>query len=663
MSSLPVVQDTPAPVRPRPAPPSVAAGQVAREAFGDRGFENARALAEAIVPGGRILPRADAAAADRLARLIGSFDGRSLKHYAKLLRSLDAFAFSRHGRRFAKLDDEKRAELVWSLHSGTDPVRRALFLALTYPVKNAYFDDPSIYESYGCVWKNDGAAEKPPAYMRQVSAARDLPVGEVLECDVVVVGTGAGGAVVAKELAERGVAVLLVEEGEFHKRSDFPRRSIPATQMLYRRSGITGVVGNCVIPIPIGKSVGGSTTINSGTCFRIPDWISDRWENELGLAEISAEALAPYYQKVEQTLEVGPSSKDARGPVSDVIAEGCASLGWSHFPVRRNAPDCDGQGVCQWGCPTDAKRSMNVSYVPLALQRGAQLVTGLEVTEVLMERGRAVGIRGRALPDGRSVEVRARGVILACGAMLTPLLLLRNGIANSSGHVGRNLSIHPATSVSATFDRPIRGFEHVPQGHGVDQFHRDGILMLGASAPLDMGATMFPFLGERYVKLMERYDNVASFGVMVEDGPNGRITFGPGKRPLALYHLGRHERQLLARGSAAIARIFKAAGATASYTEIRGFDVLETDADIDRLEQSTPAGHDLTMVAFHPLGSCRMGVDPATSVVDTSYESHDVPGLYVVDGSVVPTSIAVNPQLTIMALASRAGEVLAPRFS
>ncbi|MFO0564147.1 MAG: GMC family oxidoreductase N-terminal domain-containing protein [Polyangiaceae bacterium] len=660
-TSLPVVGSGPSPKTAR-ARSRAPAGAVARDAFGDRHAETARALMEAIVPGGRLLEPGDAAAADRLARLIGSFDSRSLPHYRKVLSILDGLALARHARRFAALDVERRGALVDSLRKGHDPLRRGLFLALTYPAKIAYFDDLDVYQSLGCTWEKPVAAEKTPAWMSQVTRARDLEAGEQLECDVVVVGTGAGGAVVAKELAERGVAVLMVEEGEYLQRQDFTRRSIPATRQLYRDSGITGVIGNAVIPIPLGKSVGGSTTINSGTCFRVPEWILESWRTELGLLEMTPDHLAPFYEKVERTLEIGPSSKEARGPVSDVIAQGCAELGWSHFPVRRNAPDCDGQGVCQWGCPTDAKRSMNVSYVPLALRRGAQLVTGLKVDGVVMDRGRAVGVRGRATPDGRRVEIRARAVVLACGAMLTPVLLLRNGLANHSGQVGRNLSVHPATSVSAVFDRPIRGFDHVPQGHGVDQLHREGILMLGASAPLDMGATLFPFVGQRYVEMMEQYDRVASFGVMVEDGPNGRITLGPGGRALAFYHLGRHERQLLARGSAAVARIFRAAGARQCFTEIHGHDELTTGEDVERLERATPKGGDMTMVGFHPLGSCRMGKDPHSSVVDTSYESHDVPGLYLVDGSVVPTSIAVNPQLTIMALATRAGEIIGNRL-
>jgi len=658
-TSLPVVHEPR--VRRRPDP-GVEPGAIARDAFGPRHAETAGALMEAVIPGGRVLPRGDAAAADRLARLIGSFDSRSLRHYQKLLGLLDGLALARTGRRFAKLDAERRAALIWSLHSGNDPVRRALFLALTYPVKIAFFDDLGVYQSLGCAYEKPVAAEKPQAWMRQVTAGRDLAPDEALECDVVVVGTGAGGAVVAKELAEQGVAVLLLEEGEYHQRQDFSRRSIPATQQLYRDAGLTGVIGNCVIPIPLGRAVGGSTTINSGTCFRVPDWILENWRTELGLLELTADHLAPFYEKVERTLEVGPSTKEARGAVSDVIGAGCDALGWSHFPVRRNAPGCDGQGVCQWGCPTDAKKSMNVSYVPMALSRGAQLVTGVKVTEVLMERGRAVGVRGRVAPDGRKLEVRARAVILACGALLTPVLLLKNGIANQSGQVGKNLSVHPSTAVSALFDRPIRGFDHVPQGHGVDQFHREGILMLGASAPLDMGATLFPFVGKRYVEAMEQYENVASFGIMVEDGPNGRVTLGPGGKPITLYHLGKHERRLLAKGSAAIAKIFRAAGAKSVYTEIHGHDELESEADVERLERSTPPGHAMTMVGFHPLGSCRMGKSPSSSVVDTSYESHDVPGLYIVDGSVVPTSIAVNPQLTIMALATRAGEIIGKRL-
>jgi len=189
------------------------------------------------------------------------------------------------------------------------------------------------------------------------------------------------------------------------------------------------------------------------------------------------------------------------------------------------------------------------------------------------------------------------------------------------------------------------------------------MLILGAGAPLDMGANMFPFVGDRYMDVMQHYDRVASYGVMVEDGPNGRIVLGPGGVPLPLYRLGKRERRLLARGSAAVARVFRAAGARQIFTEIKGHEELSTLEDIERLERSCPNALDIIMIAFHPLGTCRMGVDPDRSVVDGYHESHDVPGLYIVDGSVVPTSIAVNTQLTIMALATRAASLIAERFN
>ncbi len=620
------------------------------------------AVAEAALPAGRFLPAAGPHTIGRVEAVLAKVPALAQHGLGALLGALDAAALLSHRRRFARLDVGDRLAMLERWSAG-DLARRTAVRALVVPLKVAHFDDPALYRQLGCVYEIRGAKEARAPYPRE--RVHDLATADgdlAVEVDAVVIGTGAGGAVVAKELAEQGIAVLMVEEGELHQRQDFTRRSIPATQQLYRNAGLTGVIGNSVIPIPLGRAVGGSTVINSGTCFRVPDWILENWRTEMGLFELTPDSLAPFYEKVEATLEIAPSSKEARGPVSDVIGQGAEALGWSHFPVRRNAPGCDGQGVCQWGCPTDAKKSMNVSYVPMALSRGAQLVTGLTITNVIVENGRAVGVRGRAAPDGRRVEVRARAVILACGALLTPALLLKNGIANHSGQVGRNLSVHPATSVSAMFDRPIRGYNHVPQGHGVDQFHREGILMLGASAPLDMGSTMFPFVGQRFVETMEQYDNVASFGVMVEDGPNGRVVLGPGGHAITLYHLGKHERRLLAKGSAAVARIFRAAGARTCYTEIQSHAVLETEADVDRLERATPPGHEMTMVGFHPLGSCRMGKSASSSVVDTSYESHDVPGLYLVDGSVVPTSIAVNPQLTIMALATRAGEIIGKRM-
>jgi hypothetical protein len=250
--------------------------------------------------------------------------------------------------------------------------------------------------------------------------------------------------------------------------------------------------------------------------------------------------------------------------------------------------------------------------------------------------------------------VRARATVLACGALQTPLLLLKQRLGGDAA--GRNLSLHPACAVSALFDESIRAYNAIPQGYCVDQFHDQGLLFLGATAPLDMGANMFPFVGRKLMALMEAYDRVASFGVMVEDRSLGRVRVGPGGRALATYWLGDEELSRLQRGVEIVARIFLAAGAVEVYPRVDGWDVVRGEADLGRFRRARLSARDFLLTAFHPLGTCRMGRDPRSSVVDASHQAHDLPGLWITDGSAVPSSVAVNPQVTIMALATRAAE-------
>jgi hypothetical protein len=212
------------------------------------------------------------------------------------------------------------------------------------------------------------------------------------------------------------------------------------------------------------------------------------------------------------------------------------------------------------------------------------------------------------------------------------------------------------------FDEEIRGYAAIPQGYCVDEFQRDGILMMGASAPIDMAAGQFGFLGRKLVDVMEAYDRVASFGVMVEDRSRGRVRLGVGGRPLVLYWLGRRERELLLRGAEAMSRIYLAAGATEVYPALAGHRVVRTTEDLARLAAARPAARDWLLMAFHPLGTCRMATSSRNGVVDTDNQVFGVPNLYIADGSVVPSSLAVNPQVTIMAFATRAADLLAERL-
>lgn len=631
------------------------------------------AIAAAAIPDGRVLHGADTDTVTRTeAFLVASAQEAGagvLTGYRALLWALEGGARLTHGGRgFVSLDEREQLAVLEAWRHGSYPRRQAL-RALLSPAKLVHFSSSERYREVGCVYGKLPVAEERPRWMEQVYAADDV-AGEALECEVVVIGTGAGGAVVAKELAERGVAVVMLEEGEYHTRAEFNGRAIDMQRKLYRDLGATFSVGNTAIQIPYGKSVGGTTTINSGTCYRAPDRVFRQWQDEFGLGALSPEALAPYYEKVEEVLGVGPSEARYLGGMARVIARGCDSLGWKrHGALNRNAPGCDGQGVCCFGCPTDAKRSTNVSYVPAALRAGAMLVTGARAERVMVEGGRAVGVVARSAQsrdvktEPKAVTVRARAVVVACGTLLTPLFLEANGLGGASGQLGRNLSIHPAAGVAAMFDEPVEGAKAVPQGYGIEEFHDEGLLFEGAFAPLEIASLWMTQVGPRLMEVMESFDRMAAFGFMIEDVSRGRVRRGPGGRPFITYVVGDEDVARLKRGVELLCRVFLAAGARRVLPLVHGFDELRSSSDLEQLSAARLRARDFDLSAYHPLGTARMGADPRRSVVGADHQLHDLPGLYVVDGSAVPSSLAVNPQLTIMALATRAAELLAARLA
>jgi choline dehydrogenase-like flavoprotein len=424
---------------------------------------------------------------------------------------------------------------------------------------------------------------------------------------------------------------------------------------LYRRGGATLAVGNTVIPIPVGKGVGGTTTINSGTCFRVPGHTLAEWSASSGV-DLAHGQLDPYYDEVARDLEIAPSPPSAIGRAGDLVARGCDALGWSHHPLARNAPGCDGQGLCAFGCPTDAKRSTNVSYVPRALAAGATCATGTRVHRVVVEGGRATGVE--ATTSAGTLRVRARAVVLACGTLHTAALLLSQGLAARSGQVGRNLSIHPATASMGLFDEAVGAFAAVPQGYGIDEFHDEGLLFEGSSLPLEITGAMTPGFGPAWTALMDEAQRSLLFGFLVKDSSRGRVRAGPGGSPRITYWLNRRDTQKVHRGLALLARCFFAAGAREVVQPAMGHQRLRGLACVARFERARLAARHFDLTAYHPVGTCRMGADPARSVVGPSGELHEVPGLYACDASIFPGSPGVNPQWTIMALSLRVADGL-----
>jgi choline dehydrogenase-like flavoprotein len=459
-----------------------------------------------------------------------------------------------------------------------------------------------------------------------------------IDADVCVIGAGAGGAVAAAELAEGGMSVVVLEEGHWHDPDSFNARPPEMLARLYREGGQTMTLGAPPIMLPLGSGLGGTTLINSGTCFRTPPRVLDRWAHEFGL-NIDEEALRPCFERVEQALSVSEVTPELAGGNAAVARRGAQRLGWSHGYLSRNARGCVGSGVCAFGCPTSAKQHTGITYVPRAEQAGARIVTGARVERVLLDTA-AEGVRAR-MASGTALDVRAPTVIVAAGTIATPLLLSRSGLENRSGQLGKNLSLHPATAVFARMDEVVDMAKGVPQSFYVDEFAGEGIIFEGVAGPPAYAAMALPLTGTRHEQAMADYRQLAQFGVMVSDSSRGSVHSVAGK-PLIRYDLTDADLNRFRTGLARMRELFQAAGAREVYLPLP-----------EGVNPEQARLRDLKLMAFHPLGTARADARPTHGVVDGELAAHGTRGLYVADGSVVPSSLGVNPQMTIMALATR----------
>lgn len=481
-----------------------------------------------------------------------------------------------------------------------------------------------------------------------------------LEADLAVVGSGAGGAVLAREAAAGGLSVIVLEEGGSYGPTDHDGRVVEAFQTYYRDGGLTGAVGRPAFPIPLGKAVGGTTMVNSGTCFRTPAPVLNRWAADLGRTEIGPLAMEAHFDRVWEYLEVAPTPWEVLGASAHHVAKGADKLGLSHRPLDRNAPGCQGSGVCCFGCPTGAKKSMDRSYIPDGVAHGAVVLSRARVDRVLTRAGRAAGVEGTlGGPGGPRFEVRATTTALCCGSLLTPVFLEQQDLGPRD-HRGRHLTVHPAGKIIAEFDHEVRCWDGVPQGYCIDEWADDGVMFEGATVPPEYGAVAFPWFGAAHTAALERYSHMDLFGFLVSDRGLGRVRSGGllGGRPLVTYRAGDKEVDRFVRASALLCEVYLEAGAKRIVTPIHGFDDVRGAADVQALRAARVRPGDLEVAAFHPLGTCRMAATPADGVVDPDLRVHGVDGLYVVDGSVFPSSLGVNPQVTIMAFATRAAEHL-----
>lgn len=490
------------------------------------------------------------------------------------------------------------------------------------------------------------------------------------DVDVAIVGSGAGGAVLARELARDGRSVLVIEEGGYYTPAEYgampPSHSF---RRLSRESGMSVAMGlgdTPLISLLAGKCVGGSSVLTGAVCFRIPESVLHTWSTKLGLDRMTPEGLAPFFDEVERLTHVEDVPVHMRSRATELFVEGADKLGIPMKTMRRNTKGCRGAGRCNFGCPHGAKMSVDVSFLPEASERGATILADALVERIDIRGGQARGVRGRFL-DGTTgeprvrFEVRAKLVVVACGSMHTPILLRQSGL--DSPHIGRHLTLHPAVRIGALFDEAVDGWDGALQSVYTDHLLDQGIWLNGVYSPVNVLAAAFPGIGREHRRLVKNMPNLAFFGGMVHDDGGGSVRRWLSREPLVTYRMVRRDKDRLLKTIHVLGSMAFAAGAREVLLPVFGSPTIKKREDLDFLLEDKLAANRVECMAFHPLGSARMATDAREGVVKPTGETWAVKNLFVCDGSILPTSIGVNSQLPIMSVAMMLARGIASDFS
>jgi choline dehydrogenase-like flavoprotein len=497
------------------------------------------------------------------------------------------------------------------------------------------------------------------------------PVRE--SADVCIIGSGCGGGASAKVLAEAGKKVIVLEEGGYYTSKDFDGTEQTAYQNLYQqRAG--QATDDLAVTVLQGRCVGGSSTVNWTTSLRTPDFVLDAWKRDHGVQGLSTKDLEPYFERVEKYLNVHTEPFENHNPNNRIILDGAKKLGFRAIAVGRNTKDCVKAGACGLGCPFDAKKTVDITYIPDAVKRGATVFANfrankIEVTRTT-KRVRGVVFDHQTQKPKTDFIIEAPVVIVSGSAINSPVLLLKSDLANSSGELGKNLTFHLTTAVLGVFDRIMYGAGGILQSAMSDEFlnknHDGGGFWLEA-VPIypTLAALALPGFGSTHRELLQHYPNIGATIVLVKEiDSSGLVTVNSNGRASISYALGNKDLGYLKQGLAIAAQVQFAAGAKRVMTLHARLTELNTPKEIDtKLAASGWEMNQISLYSAHPLGTCRMGGDPKRSVVNEHCQTHDIKGLFVIDGSVTPTSLGVNPQVTILAIAEKSATWIAENFA
>jgi long-chain-alcohol oxidase len=577
-------------------------------------------------------------------------------------------------KRFTSLSQEEREKILLSWADSRVVQRRAAFQALRKGTLLAYYGQGGRNGDRNPVWDAMsypgplGPPQDPPApTIEPLSISSDT----ALSCDVVVVGSGAGGGTAAAVLSQAGLDVIVIEAGRYFTEKDFDGAELSGFHRLYMNGGgmasVDGSVG-----LLAGQGLGGSTLVNYTFSFRTPDSVREEWAHEHGLAALTTpdfeQSLDAVWERIGVNAEHSVPSR--RG---ESIRESLDKLGWEWGVMQRNVRGCTEEvcRLCHYGCQLGAKQSTLKTWVQDAHDAGTRILVETRADRVLTDGGVATGVEARTAA-GHKVTVSARAVVSACGSLHTPVLLSRSGVRSRA--LGKNLRLHPVLVVWGQMEEEVRPWEGMLSStfsdHDADMDGRGyGVKYEHVATPPSILLSFSPWRGGRHhAELMQALPYTTGCGVLLRDHGVGEVRTGKDGEPIVRYRLTPEDVANMRRGIRGAAQIVEAMGARRIYSSQAKWVAYEPGSrgDLESFMHDADAcgwgAGQAQVVSFHIMGSARMGRSPIDSVCDPTGQVWSTPGLYVLDGSAFPTASGVNPMVTIEALAHMNARDLAARL-
>jgi choline dehydrogenase-like flavoprotein len=482
--------------------------------------------------------------------------------------------------------------------------------------------------------------------------------------DYLIVGSGAGGGAAARALARAGARVVVLEEGPYVDRTMVGTIARESMLKLCRAQGKQAAFGRATTPILQGRCVGGTTFINSAIVWRIPEKVIARWKNDFGL-HFDGELLDRAYRTIEEEMSESEVQEGVNSNKQDLLLrEGARKLGIEGRFLHRYEKGCRGSGRCLHGCPNDAKQSTTINYLTRAAADGASIFSNAEVKKVVIERGRAKGVIGKILGEGpergRSFRLDATKAVIVCAsAVQSPALLMRSGVRHPE--LGARFMAHPGTTVMGMYRDRVDMWTGASQGYEVLGLRDSvGVKLESINVPPEVVAARFPGAGPRLAEWIDRLPYVTSWAVAIKAEAEGRVSASRLFGAMVSYSLLERDIDKLRKGMRALAEMHFAAGAVEVIPGVYGLpEVIKSVDEIKIFDEAPRNPQAYSMVATHLFGGARAGKDPNAFVVDENLKVNGVESLYVMDASIFPSNTGVNPQHSIMALATVAAQKVA----